>query len=81
MDMSTLTIRNLDPSVKQALRQRAAARGVSMEQEARDVLARTLAKPVKRKIDIEAVLALGIKPAQPFDLKKFSDDMWDESLR
>ncbi|WP_149759102.1 FitA-like ribbon-helix-helix domain-containing protein [Neomesorhizobium albiziae] len=79
--MSTLTIRNLDPSVKQALRQRAAARGVSMEQEARDVLARTLAKPVKRKIDIEAVLALGIKPAQPFDLKKFSDDMWDESLR
>ena len=34
--MGTLTIRNLDDNVKQELRKRAAERGVSMEQEARD---------------------------------------------
>lgn len=79
--MSTLTIRNLDPAVKQALRQRAAARGVSMEQEARDVLARTVTGTAKRRINIDAVLALGQKPAQPFDLKKLSDELWDESSR
>lgn len=38
--MATLTIRNLDDSVKQALRERAARHGVSMEEEAR-VLLRT----------------------------------------
>ncbi|MEM5471226.1 plasmid stabilization protein [Hoeflea sp. AS60] len=32
--MATLTIRNLDDSVKQALRERAARHGVSMEEEA-----------------------------------------------
>lgn len=36
--MATLTIRNIDPEVKQALRERAVARGVSMEEEARQVL-------------------------------------------
>jgi phosphopantothenoylcysteine decarboxylase/phosphopantothenate--cysteine ligase len=36
--MSTITIRNLDGAVKQTLRERAAARGVSMEQEIRDCL-------------------------------------------
>jgi plasmid stability protein len=36
--MATLTIRNLDDRVKQRLRERAAMRGVSMEQEARTIL-------------------------------------------
>jgi antitoxin FitA len=36
--MGTLTIRNLDDSIKQKLRERAAAHGVSMEQEARTIL-------------------------------------------
>ena len=36
--MGSLTIRNLDDRVKQKLRQRAAARGVSMEQEARRII-------------------------------------------
>ncbi|RWK41945.1 plasmid stabilization protein [Mesorhizobium sp.] len=40
--MGTLTIRNLDDSVKQKLRERAAARGVSMEEEARSVLAKSV---------------------------------------
>lgn len=37
--MSTLTIRNLDEGVKQELRKRAAAHGVSMEQEVRTIIA------------------------------------------
>lgn len=37
--MASLTIRNLDENVKRALRVRAAARGVSMEEEARLALA------------------------------------------
>lgn len=40
--MGTLTIRNLDDTVKQKLRERAAVRGVSMEEEARSVLARSV---------------------------------------
>jgi plasmid stability protein len=36
--MSSITIRNLDPEIKARLRVRAARRGHSMEQEARDIL-------------------------------------------
>ena len=39
---ATLTIRNLDEAVKTRLRLQAAARGHSMEQEARDILGRAL---------------------------------------
>jgi antitoxin FitA len=38
MAVATLTIRNLDDRVKQRLRERAAAHGVSMEQEARTII-------------------------------------------
>jgi plasmid stability protein len=37
--MATLTIRSLDPAVKERLRVRAAQRGHSMEEEARRILA------------------------------------------
>lgn len=37
---NTLTVRNLDETVKQKLRQQAALHGRSMEAEARDILAR-----------------------------------------
>lgn len=40
--MATLTIRNLDDEVKQALRERAARHGVSMEEEARVLLRRSV---------------------------------------
>ncbi|MEP3436961.1 MAG: plasmid stabilization protein [Hoeflea sp.] len=40
--MATLTIRNLDDTVKQALRERAARHGVSMEEEARVLLRRSV---------------------------------------
>ncbi len=38
--MASITIRNLDPAIKEALRRRAAANGRSMEEEARQFLAR-----------------------------------------
>ncbi|GAB0108686.1 hypothetical protein JMUB6875_77220 [Nocardia sp. JMUB6875] len=40
---ASLTIRNLDPKVKERLRKKAAQRGHSMEAEAREVLAAALA--------------------------------------
>jgi antitoxin FitA len=85
--MSTLTIRNLDNDVKQRLRKCAAARGVSMEQGARQVLlATTSVRPRKQgewrlKASLEEILALGCKPERPFDLKAASDEMWDEGMR
>ncbi|MCF6100715.1 FitA-like ribbon-helix-helix domain-containing protein [Mesorhizobium muleiense] len=85
--MSTITIRNLDESVKQVLRERAAARGVSMEQEARDAL-REVAIPKTKlengawrlKASRDEILALGRKLERPFDLKALTDHMWDEGL-
>lgn len=41
--MSSITIRNLDDSLKASLRQRAARHGLSMEQEVRNILRDTLA--------------------------------------
>ncbi|TWG92434.1 plasmid stability protein [Mesorhizobium sp. J18] len=78
--MGTLTIRNLDDTVKKELRKRAAEHGVSMEQEARNLLAESLGLSKRRKVPVEKILELGIKPETPFDLKKVSDEMWDEGL-
>ncbi|HMR29574.1 MAG TPA: plasmid stabilization protein [Geminicoccaceae bacterium] len=47
--MAQLTIRNLDDRILSALRQRAAAAGHSMEQEARDILA-SATRPDKAQI-------------------------------
>lgn len=43
--MATLTIRNLDDETKRSLRLRAARHGVSMEQEARLLLAKAVRSP------------------------------------
>lgn len=45
MPMAMLTIRNIDPAVKERLRIRAAEHGHSMEAEARRILQIALAKP------------------------------------
>ena len=79
--MSTLTIRKVDENVKSKLRQRAAERGVSMEQEVRDTLAESVAAPRRRASILEDLKRLGVKPDKPFDLKKVSDEMWEEGLR
>ena len=42
VDMASITIRNLDDGIKQRLRVRAAEDGRSMEEEARDILRRTV---------------------------------------
>ncbi|MBA4263396.1 MAG: pantothenate metabolism flavoprotein, partial [Comamonadaceae bacterium] len=42
--MSSLTVRNLDESIKAGLRLRAARHGWSMEQEVRHILQQTLAE-------------------------------------
>ncbi len=44
---SSITIRNLDPAIKERLRVRAAQHGHSMEAEARRILQSTLKEPVR----------------------------------
>jgi plasmid stability protein len=79
--MGTLTIRNLDDGLKKELRKRAAERGVSMEQEARDALARGVAvERPRRKALIEELRKLAVTPREPFDQKKASDELWDASF-
>lgn len=43
--MSSITIRNLDPAIKERLRVRAARHGLSMEAEAKHILQNTLKEP------------------------------------
>ncbi len=43
--MSSITIRNLDPAIKERLRMRAAEHGHSMEAEVRSILQTTLKEP------------------------------------
>ena len=43
--MSTLTIRNVEPAIKDKLRRAAAAHGRSMEEEVRTILRNVLAQP------------------------------------
>lgn len=45
--MSSITIRNLDPAIKERLRVRAAERGHSIEAEARRILQNALKGPVR----------------------------------
>ena len=49
--MARITVRNVDDNVLRWLRERGAARGVSMEQEARDVLAAHLGFPTTKGFD------------------------------
>jgi plasmid stability protein len=48
--MASLTIRNLDPTIKERLRVRAAERGHSMEAEARRILQLTLNDPERSPV-------------------------------
>jgi plasmid stability protein len=50
--MATLTIRNIEPAVKERLRVRAAQHGHSMEAEARRILQLALAKPDGRSSNL-----------------------------
>jgi plasmid stability protein len=50
--MTTLTIRNLEDSLKNRLRMRAAARNRSMEEEARQILRAALQEPARPALDL-----------------------------
>ncbi|MFZ1773136.1 MAG: flavoprotein, partial [Rhizobiaceae bacterium] len=67
--MASITIRNLDPDIKEALRRRAAANGRSMEEEARHFLAElAVAANAPRSSGLAATpagLALPIAGATP----------------
>ena len=80
--MSSLTIRKLVDDIKTKLRLSAAAKGISMEEEARRRLRASLseAEPARKKLTVEELLAFGSKPAVPFDQKQVSDEMWSEIL-
>lgn len=80
--MGNLTIRKLDDETKTRLRLSAAAKGISMEEEARQRLRESLAdaKPGRTKATIEELLKFSVKPAKPFDQKAASDELSDESI-
>ena len=65
--MASLTIRNLDEAVKQGLRQRAAERGVSMEEEARAVLRSAALMPSVPR-DLGAAIQARFAPLGGVDL-------------
>lgn len=48
--VAAITIRNIEESLKEGLRQRAAANGRSMEDEVREILRTTLASPASRAV-------------------------------
>lgn len=87
--MATVTVRKLEDAVVRDLRRSAAERGVSMEQEARDRLARKLPPDQPEKPDsdekkwhleasLEEILAIGRSlPKVEFDQKREADRLYD----
>ena len=73
--MASITIRNLDETVKRKLRLRAAQRNRSMEDEARDILrtalaqepapVRNLADAIRRRIEPSGGIELALPPREP----------------
>jgi plasmid stability protein len=59
--MASITIRNLDDQLKQRLRVRAAERGHSMEEEAKDILRLALAQSAPPR-DLAAAIRARIAP-------------------
>ena len=82
--MGTLTVRNVEEETKQALRLRAARKGVSMEQEVRTILreAARAERPAREgtwrlRASRGDILALARKPSSPIDHKAESDSLYD----
>jgi plasmid stability protein len=69
--MGTLTIRQLDDSVKAKLRVRAAEHGKSMEEEAREILRQAVAVPVSGETGADWVSRIRklVEPFGGFDLE------------
>ena len=65
--MASITIRNLDDDIKQRLRVRAAERGRSMEEEAREILRRVVAEGAPPR-NLAAAIRARVAPAGRMDL-------------
>jgi plasmid stability protein len=65
--MASITIRNLDDEIKQRLRVRAAERGHSMEEEARDILRRVTSEGSAPR-NLAATIRARVAPADRVDL-------------
>ncbi len=81
--MGVLTIRKLDDDTKTRLRLAAAAKGISMEEEARRRLKDSLdaSEPAKMKPTVADLLRFSVKPAAAFDLKAVSDELSEEGFQ
>jgi plasmid stability protein len=69
--MSSITIRNLDDSVKRRLRLRAAERNRSMEEEARDILRCALAQEPEVRGNLADAIRQIIEPLGGVDLPRY----------
>jgi len=67
--MATLTIRNLDPALKERLRVRAAQHGHSMEAEVRDILQDTLNEPKRPAVNLYQRIRSRFAPLGGVDLE------------
>jgi plasmid stability protein len=66
--MATMTIRNIDDSLKSRLRIRAAMRGKSMEEEARDILRDALSAETSGGGNLAEAIRERLKPLGGVDL-------------
>jgi plasmid stability protein len=60
--MSSITIRNLDPAVKERLRVRAAQQGHSMEAEARDIISSAVGADRPREVNLAEAIRRRFAP-------------------
>ena len=67
--MATLTIRNLDATLKERLRVRAAQHGHSMEAEVRDILQDTLNEPERPAVNLYQRIRSRFAPLGGVDLE------------
>jgi plasmid stability protein len=65
--MSSITIRNLDPTIKERLRVRAAERGHSMEAEARRILTDALGTGGNREVSLAEAIRQRFAPFSGVD--------------
>ena len=71
---ATLTIRNVDPALKETLRVRAARKGRSMEAELRHILRAALVGEEAPRTGLATAIRNRIAPLGGVDLPEFPDD-------
>jgi plasmid stability protein len=68
--MASITIRNLEESIKRKLKVRAALNGRSMEQEAREILKGALARTATRKTNLAEHIRAIFRPLGGVELER-----------